>query len=157
MKKVISLKPKTIIEIIAALFILLFIYTALSKSLQIESTINVLNQTPVFSIIAQEIAWGIVISEFIVSLLLFLPRTRITGLYCSGGLILGFTGYIAYMMAFVPDLPCSCGGVISEITWTQHLILNIFFLFLAVTALFFERKKSQLKEREIESTPIVFT
>src|SRR6185312_1492234 len=104
-------KRKLVVEIIAALFILLFLYTALNKTFQIGSTENVLKKTPMFSGIARETAWGVVALEFIVSFMLFLPRTRKIGLYASLFLMISFTGYIAYMKAFVPDLPCSCGGV----------------------------------------------
>jgi putative oxidoreductase len=152
-----SIKRTTIVEIISALFILLFLYTALSKSLQIGSTVAVLKKTPTFSNYANEIAWGVVFFEYITGALLFLRQSRIIGLYTSLFLMIGFTIYISYMMAFVPDLPCSCGGVISKMTWTQHLLFNIFFTLLALTGIFLERKRIKPRHPELEGTSVVFT
>lgn len=149
------LKRGTIVEIISALFILLFLYTALSKSFGIDSTVNVLNKTPVLSGFAQEMAWAVVITEFIVAGLLFFPRTRNLGLYLSLALMTGFTVYIAYMMSFVPNLPCSCGGVISKMTWKQHLIFNIFFILLALMGILLGRKR--VEQNDKENIPVVFT
>jgi putative oxidoreductase len=157
MKRVIGLKPATIVEIIAALFILLFLYTALSKSVQISNTVNVLKKTPILSGIAEATAWGVVIAEYILAALLFLPRTRKAGLYASLILMTGFTVYIGYMMAFVPNLPCSCGGVISKMTWNQHLLFNIAFAFISLTGILLDRKRFKTKREEIDATPIVFT
>jgi putative oxidoreductase len=157
MKRVIGLKPATIIEIIAALFILLFLYTALSKSFQISSTVDVLTKTPILSGLAEATAWSVVIAEYIIAVLLFLPRTRKAGLYTSLILMAGFTVYIGYMMAFVPKLPCSCGGVLSKMTWTQHLLFNISFAFLALTAILLDRKQLKPKQEKIETAPIIFT
>ena len=49
------MKKNTIVEIISALFILLFLYTALSKTFQINNTVNVLLKTPIFANIAKDI------------------------------------------------------------------------------------------------------
>jgi hypothetical protein len=85
-----------------------------------------------------------------------MPRTRKLGLYISLGLMMAFTGYISYMMIFIPDLPCSCGGVISKMTWGQHLIFNVFFMLLALTGILLNRKRFNI-DREPESIQVVFT
>ena len=145
-----------IVEIISALFILLFLYTALSKSFEINSTTAVLEKTPRFSKNPQGIAWTVVVLEYLAAIALFMPRTRKLGLYTSLGLMTAFTGYIAYMMAFVPNLPCSCGGVISKMTWGQHLIFNMLFILLAIIGLLLSRRQSKI---EVNSEPVqvVFT
>jgi putative oxidoreductase len=157
MKKIIGLKPTSVIEIIAALFILLFLYTALNKSFQISSTTDVLKKTPILSGIAGSTAWSVVIAEYIIAALLFLPRTRRTGLYASLILMTGFTAYVGYMMVFVPDLPCSCGGVISKMTWGQHLIFNLVFVLLALTGILLQRNRLKEDPKDTETTPLVFT
>jgi putative oxidoreductase len=155
MKKIIGLKPATIIEIIAALFILLFLYTALNKSFQISSTVDVLKKTPIFSGIAETTAWSVVIIEYIVAFLLFLPSVRKAGLYGSLLLMSGFTIYIIYMKVFVPNLPCSCGGVISAMTWNQHLLFNIFCTLLALTGILLSSRHYQKLNTKIPQ--IVYT
>ena len=118
-------RTKLIIECIAALFILLFFYTALNKTLEIDKTVVAIWQTPGLSKYATAIAWTIVIFEYIVTIMLFIPNTRKLGLYASLFMMLSFTAYIIYMKTVLNDLPCSCGGVISKMSWNQHLLFNI--------------------------------
>lgn len=140
-------RRQTIVEIISALFILLFLYTAINKSMNIQSTARVLAKSPFFPAYSLIIAWTVVIMEYVVAAMLFFHKTRKAGLYLSFWLMAGFTAYIAYMKAFVPDLPCSCGGVISGMTWNQHLVFNIFFTLLALAGIYLTKAngRRQLK------------
>ncbi len=108
------------IEIVSALLILLFLYT--------RGTYSVL------------LSWAIPVVEIITSALLFIPATRKRGLQLSFTLMLFFTTYIAYMILFASNLPCSCGGVLQELSWTQHLVFNIIFLLLNIFALWHYRR-----------------
>ncbi|MEJ7778751.1 MAG: MauE/DoxX family redox-associated membrane protein [Daejeonella sp.] len=38
-------------------------------------------------------------------------------------------------------IPCSCGGIISKLTWGQHLVFNLFFLALALAGFIISTKK----------------
>lgn len=131
----------TIIEFVSALFILLFLYTALTKSLNINKTVEVLRRLTATTHLANEIAWGVVIAEYIIAFLLFLPKTRKIGLYASVFLMASFTIYILFMIAFVPHLPCSCGGIISSLGWNSHLALNLFLIALGSFGIYLVRKK----------------
>jgi putative oxidoreductase len=154
--RLILAKKRVIVEVIAALFILMFLYTALSKSFNIGSTENVLIKTPWFSNIALGAAWTVVMLEYLIAALLIIPKTRKIGLYASLTLMTGFTGYIVYMKAFVADLPCSCGGVISNLTWNQHLVFNIFFIILAFVGILLIRNRYK-PEPEEGFISVVFT
>ncbi|MFY7839209.1 MAG: MauE/DoxX family redox-associated membrane protein, partial [Lacibacter sp.] len=70
----------------------------------------------------------------IVSLILLMPFTRKLGLLISTSLVATFTFYLAYMIFFTPELPCSCGGILKDLNWTEHLILNIVLLVIAATS-----------------------
>jgi uncharacterized membrane protein YphA (DoxX/SURF4 family) len=150
-------KRNIIIEIVSALFVLLFLYTAITKSFEIDKTVNVIKKTPFIASYAEPIAWVVVLTEYIVSIMLFMPRTRKTGLYFALGLMTTFTLYIGYMKLFIPKLPCSCGGVISKLTWNQHLLFNLLFIFLAITAILLFKSYRTSESRNIETRPIVFT
>jgi len=152
------MKRSTIVEIIAALFIILFLYTALSKSFEISKTIDVLNKTPRLSAYSHELAWAIVFLEYGAALLLFIPQTRKKGMSASLCLMVGFTFYILYMFASVPHLPCSCGGVISKMSWKQHLLFNILFVFLALLGILLDRKRTKSRAQGALTTiPIIST
>ena len=118
-------------EIISALFILLFVYTGVSKLNEQNNFRAVLSHSPIIGSKANFLSLFLPITELFTSILLFIPNTRKWGLIISFGLMCIFTGYIVYMILFTPHLPCSCGGVLKQLTWNQHLILNILFTVLA--------------------------
>ena len=114
MKKVPGIKIRTAVEIISSLFILLFVYTALSKFRELASFKAVLKRSPLIGDMNIAVAWAIPLAELMIALMLLMPRTRKLGLYGSFVLMTLFTIYLGYMLAFTPDLPCSCGGVIVD-------------------------------------------
>jgi putative oxidoreductase len=146
------MKRGTIIEIIAALFILLFVYTGVSKLMEHTNFTNVLKGSPLVGSFAGVVAWALPITELIVALLLIFPKTRLKGLYASAILMSMFTIYLAYMIAFTPKLPCSCGGVLKELTWKQHLVFNIFFTLLAIWGIMLSRRNN--KHEMAEATAV---
>lgn len=124
-----------IIEIVSALFIVLFLYTALSKLSDLNRLQLVIEKSPIIGDYAVLFSWLVPISEIITSIMLFIPRFRYWGLIFSLILMLIFTLYIGLMIAFAGQLPCSCGGVISQMSWLQHFFFNVFFCLIAVFAI----------------------
>lgn len=152
------MKKNTIIEIISALFILLFLYTALSKFLSFNTFNSMLRKSPLIGDrFAPFVLWAIPIGEIGISLLLFFPKTRQTGLWLSLCAMIMFTAYIGYLAYFAPDHPCSCGGVIKQMNWNQHFIFNIFFTLLGVIALWLYRKQRLKNDKNELPNNIVFT
>jgi len=127
-----SKRTKILTEIIASLFILLFLYTALSKLSDVNRMELTIATSPVIGDRAKMVAWTVPIVEIIISVWLFIPRLRYHGLMASFILMLVFTFYVAGILAFADLIPCSCGGVISEMSWGQHLIFNIIFSLIAL-------------------------
>lgn len=131
---------KSATNIISAVFILLFVYTALNKLIEINNFQNVLAKSPLLHRHAIKLSWIIPVAELIISILLFVPSTKSYGLYAAALLMFIFTGYIAYMLKFASELPCSCGGILSSLSWKQHLIFNILFCLLALIGIKTSRK-----------------
>ncbi|MBC8032699.1 MAG: hypothetical protein H7Y03_01030 [Chitinophagaceae bacterium] len=121
-------------QLIAVLLFVLFVYTALNKYFDMANFRASLEESPWVGNYSIFVSYAVPLLELIVAALLLVPRTRLKGLYASFWLMLFFTIYIAYMLVFTPELPCSCGGVISEMTWPQHLVFNIVFTLLAYVA-----------------------
>lgn len=121
-----------ILEIICYLFIFLFLYAAFSKIMDVQKFEVQMSKSPLISGFAPLMAWGVPILEIIVSLLLFIPRLRLIGLYATFSLMLAFTGYIFIILNFSPYVPCSCGGILSTMGWEEHLVFNIGFTLLAI-------------------------
>lgn len=134
-RSIISINAFQYNSLIAAIFIFLFVYTAVNKLLGFSAFVLVLQSSPLIGNFADIIAWLLPGSELFVAGLLFFPKTRRAGLYSSLLLMGMFTGYLTFMMAVSPELPCSCGGVLKHLSWIQHLYLNIFLIVLVITAL----------------------
>ncbi len=124
-----------IVEFIAAIFILLFTYTAFSKLLGFIAFKNTLAKSPLIGNYAAIVAGAVPLIELIIAVLLVIPKKRNLGLYASFTLMLLFTIYLGYMILFTSGLPCSCGGVLQQMTWPQHLWFNIGFTILAAIGL----------------------
>lgn len=136
-----TFKSNLLLQLICSMFIFLFVYTALSKFIGFTAFKSVLSHSPLIKDKNEILAWGLPISELVASSLLFFPKTKLAGLYLSFALMIVFTIYIAYMVIFTPDLPCSCGGVLKQMTWRQHLVFNLFFTALASIGIWLARKK----------------
>ncbi len=123
-----------LIQIVGYLFILLFVYAALSKVLDFEAFRLQLAQSPLLGAYAGIIALVVPGLEVLIAILLTVSRFRVLGLYASFTLMVMFTAYIYIILNFSDFIPCSCGGVLEKLSWTQHLIFNIVFIILAGVA-----------------------
>ena len=133
---------------ISSLLILLWTYAALSKLIDFGHTrTQMLNQVFPASI-AETLVWMVPASELAAACLLLLPKTRKAGLYLSLFLLLQFTLYIILVMTNIfGRVPCSCGGVISSMSWGQHLIFNLFFLALTLVAIVYPCESEPVEGR----------
>lgn len=130
-----------LLEFITAVLIVLWIYVGITKLIDHRSVVWQMSTNPVFKSIPILAAFGGPILELIIALLLVIKKTRLIGLYASFILMFFFTVYVTYLMLYLPNLPCSCGGIISELNWQQHLILNILLTILSLVAIILLRKK----------------
>ena len=129
------MKKNTIVELISSLLMFLFLYTALSKLLEFDKFKYQIGQSPFITHISWLVIWSIPLAEIITSILLIFKRTRLAGLYLSFFLMLLFTGYVFIMLRYSSYLPCSCGGVLSIMSWKQHLIFNLSFTGLSLAGI----------------------
>lgn len=132
----ISVKIKSaIIEAVCYLFVLLFVYAAVSKLYEFSSFRAQLGQSPLISAYTGGVSIFIPAAELVTALFLILPRLRFYGLAASLVLMTLFTAYIMIILNFSSFVPCSCGGILEKMGWEEHLAFNIFFLLLAVIAI----------------------
>ena len=137
------MSKSTIVEIISILFVILFLYTGISKLMEYGVFKEQIAESPILQPIAPFIAWALPLTEFLVSLLLIIPRWRLKGLYASLLLMIAFTLYIGAVMTFNKELPCSCGGIISLLSWNGHLVFNSVFIFLGYAGVRLEKRIRQ--------------
>lgn len=129
------MKRTTIVEIISVLYIILFIYTGISKIMEYDVFTEQIAQVSFLKPFSEVIAVAVPATEFLISFLLIIPAWRFKGLCLALLLMSLFTTYIFGILLMNDQLPCSCGGIISELSWTQHLVFNSTFIMLATIGL----------------------
>ncbi|MGL2965904.1 MauE/DoxX family redox-associated membrane protein [Flavobacterium sp. XGLA_31] len=125
---------------VALLYILLFTYAAVSKLLDFQNFQIQLGQSPLLSAFAAFVSVAVPVTECILVLLLMFNKSRLIGLYGSFALMTMFSAYIVIILNFSSFTPCSCGGILEKMSWTQHLIFNIAFVLIAAIAIILHSK-----------------
>jgi len=136
------MKKSLIIEIIIVLYAILFLYTATSKLIGYSEFKEQLSLSKLLHPLAKVLVIILPLTEFLAVLLLLIPRWRLKGFIISLGLMISFTIYIIGILLFEKEYPCSCGGLVAELSWPQHIILNIAFIILAVIGIILSKKQT---------------
>jgi uncharacterized membrane protein YphA (DoxX/SURF4 family) len=132
------------LEFVCFLYILLFVYAAVSKLLDFENFQAQLGQSPLLSPFADFISVAVILVELIIAVLLSIPKLRYFALWGAVALMSMFTTYIVIILHFSYFVPCSCGGILEKLGWTEHLIFNVVFLFLAIAAILLESMSNRI-------------
>jgi uncharacterized membrane protein YphA (DoxX/SURF4 family) len=130
-----SMKKQMIIEIIIFLHILLFLYAAGTKLVSYEKFVGQIGKSPILTEYAGLLAWAVPTIEILISIILIIPKLRLVGLYAAFALMVIFTLYIIAILSFSKELPCACGGVLSNLHWKGHLIFNIGYVLLGLVGI----------------------
>lgn len=138
-----------IVEIICILFIFLFVYTAVSKFIDYRNFRAIIGQSPLITKLSGPLSFIVPLIEIVISVMLCLPKFRRWGLMSSFILMILFTSYIVMLVTFSPHVPCSCGGVISAMSWQQHIIFNLVFVILALVGLYYHDKPENKFNKKI--------
>jgi len=139
------MKKAIIIDGISILFMILFLYTGLSKLLEYSVFKAQLMESPILAPVSTIIAILLPVFEIVIMLLLLIPYVRLVGLYASLVLMIMFTIYVLMILVFDKKLPCSCGGIISAMSWPQHLLFNVVFVLMAVIGIGMEKKNKRME------------
>lgn len=134
----------TIVETISVLFVLLFVYAAISKLLDFEIFKVQLGQSPLLAPFQGTIAWMVPLLELIISIMLLIPILRVKALYASYALMTCFTLYIITVLKFSNRIPCSCGGILEKLGWEEHIVFNMVFIILSIIGLLLNNKPQKI-------------
>ncbi|WP_447641039.1 MULTISPECIES: MauE/DoxX family redox-associated membrane protein [Chitinophagaceae] len=123
------------------LLIFMFGYTALSKILNYDSFLLKLIQSPIVpNKLAFFFSYCIPILEILcIALLIF--KTEV-GLYMSFSLLFSFTLYLILVNKLTNYSGCSCGGIITNLSFKAHMLFNISFLGINTISLFISNYKN---------------
>lgn len=126
------MKKEDVIKIVAITLACLFAYAALSKLAEYEISHSEMRNQVFPNWIASILTWLIPSVELILAIMLVMQITRKTAVWASLFILSLFTVYIAVVMTGVfGRVPCSCGGILKNMSYGTHLIFNLFFVLLA--------------------------
>jgi hypothetical protein len=128
-------RREVLIDVVSALFVVLFVYAAVTKLIDYDKFRVQIGQSPLLTAFAGTVAWMVPAVEIIVAGLLTVLRFRLLGLYASFSLMVMFTAYIVVITRFSEYVPCSCGGVLEKLSWNDHLVFNLVFVVLGFVAI----------------------
>ena len=132
-------------NICIVLYIILFVYAATSKFLDFYDFKVQLGQSPVLTAYADWVSWGIPLLELTIAGLFLFSKYVLLAFYASYSLMIMFTTYIIVILNFSDFIPCSCGGVLEKLSWTDHIIFNVIFIAIAVVGVKFSENQLNSK------------
>jgi len=144
------------LQLISALLMVLWVYTALSKWVDIGMFKSQLHQQPLPDWSTGLLVWLLPAAELTAAGLLMFERTRSAGLLLSFSLLLLFTGYVAMaVLGYWKNVPCSCGGVLNTLGWKEHLWFNLFFTAIAAVGVQLSKlhRKGNLQQDSLAGEP----
>jgi hypothetical protein len=127
-------------EVISFLFVLLFVYAATSKLFEYETFVIQVGQSPLLTGLGNTIPWMVIAAELIIAAMLAFHKLRLAGFFAAFSLMTMFTTYIIIILNYSSFVPCSCGGVLEKLGWTEHLIFNIVFTLLGAIAIVLQHR-----------------
>ncbi len=141
---------KIVIEIIAALLVLLFLYASFSKLLGFTAFVDEINNQPFPNWMTPYLAVIIPASEILISLMLLFDRTRTIGFIAAAVVLFLFTLYAALVLFHVFDyIPCTCGGMLKKLNWWQNMLFTLTFLILSIAGISLNTKKRTANRERI--------
>lgn len=105
--------------------VLLFVYTGVSKLVAHYVFLEQLLALSIPGQAAKMLAYLLPTAELVTALMLVCRAAEKLGWWFSACLMSVFSAYVPGMLSLASKLPCSCGGIISAMSWKQHLIFNI--------------------------------
>lgn len=136
------MKESSLISICSSVLIMLWVYAALTKLFNYDQSRNQMMAQVFPAAINKMLVWAVPVSELFIATLLLFSRWRKQGLLASAVLLFAFSIYIILVMnRSFGRIPCSCGGIISMLSWGEHLVFNLVFLLLTLAGVFYEIKK----------------
>ena len=133
-----------VLKIICFLFLALWVYAATSKLLIYQEFEIQLSKSPFASNYSTLFVWMIPLTEYILAGLFLFPKYILSALYLSFSMIVLFTIYILGVLNFSNAIPCACGGVITTLSWNEHLLFNILFIGLAILGILLFKKQNTI-------------
>lgn len=124
---------------IVILLDILFLYTSMSKLLNLRLFRAEISLSPIIGSTAPFLAIILPTSEIILAIFLVFNKTRLAGFYICLIFLVLFTIYIWVNQTLSPSTPCSCGGVLELLSLKTHVFVNCTFIGLSILGITLQR------------------
>lgn len=125
-----------IILLTTATLILLWAYSSISKFRDLSRFRRGLKNQIFPKWMGEILFWTLPLTELMLIMLLWLPDTRLLGMYISAFLMLSFTIYVGgAVYGFYDRYPCPCGGIFRGMRWNTHLKVNFILSCIAIAGI----------------------
>lgn len=122
----------------------LWVYTAVSKVMDAHGTYGALHNQVFPSWMADALWVGLPLVEMLAAIMLVYTPWRTYGFLLSTVMMGLFSAYIILVLTNVfGRVPCSCGGILNQLGWWEHLWFNLFFLGIAGGRLYVGRRREE--------------
>lgn len=125
------------------LLVLMWSYASIAKLADYSRFVTQMQLVP-FTLLQQTapvLAWLLPLVELALVALLWREDTRRLGCILSFGLLLAFVVYIITLLLSGLTLPCTCGGIISKLSWQGHLWFNLSFMLLSLLPVYLTKNQ----------------
>lgn len=117
---------------IAWSFVLLFLYTGITKLTNYNDYVEEIQASPLLKNIPVSLVWVLPVFEIIVAFMVLSRRWRLVALYSCSIMMVLFTIYLIALDQFEDYIPCSCGGFLGALPRNLHIVLNCILALLGV-------------------------
>lgn len=128
---------------VSIFFVILFCYASISKILDFRNFQSQLGQSPGLAGYEIVVAYSIIFLQIITVILLCYQPFRILGLWFTFGILSVFAGYVAFILIYSENLPCTCIALFKKISWKENLILNTGLMIVALADIFSAQERNQ--------------
>lgn len=143
---------RPLLEGISVCFSILFLYSGVSKYMDYDVFSEQMALIPLLAPIREGVAVLLPAMEIGVAVALFFSGARLIALYFTFSMMLAFTGFVIYLLNDNEHLHllCTCGGLLDQLSWPAHLVLNSVLLLLSGFSIVIQRLLRQ--EKKISNT-----
>ena len=131
---------KTFSPAVSLFFAVLFSYASVSKGKDFDAFRRELGESPGLEGYGTAVAFGIIAVQILAVVLLCYRPSRFWGLWTTFWTVTGFAAYIAVILLYSKNLPCTCTGLFEKMSWQGNLVFNMVLVITAFAGLYALRK-----------------
>lgn len=131
---------KTSAIAVSLFFAVFFSYASIIKAKDFDAFRRELGESPGLEGSGTAVAFGIIAVQTVAAVLLCYRPSRFWGLWTTLWTVAGFAAYIAVILLFSKNLPCTCIGLFENMSWQGNLVFNMVLVLTALMGIYTLRK-----------------